>query len=198
MLITLVACVAFLAVLTAVASVTFAAAVSVTRDLLGRNGRARIGIGEPAVLRLSVVALCAVSLLLTTAVHRYPVEFLLTFSLSLAATCVFPAVVYSFLWTGFNRDGLLWLVYGGLSLCTLLTLASPAVSGTKYALLPEQGFNLFPLHTPGLVSVPAAFLLGWLGSARPWERTTHHRHPAWGPAPARNAPGARIDSARTP
>ncbi|MER7537552.1 transporter [Streptomyces sp. NPDC097704] len=188
-LITLVACVAFLAVLTAVASVTFAAAVSVTRDLIGQKGRVRIGIGEPAVLRLSVVTLCAVSLLLTTAVHRYPIEFLLAFSLSLAATCVFPAVVYSFLWTGFDRRGLLWLVYGGLSLCTLLTLASPAVSGTKYALLPEQDFNLFPLHTPGLVSVPAAFLLGWLGSARPWERTTRHRHTASGPTPDRDAPG---------
>ncbi|MFF6883800.1 transporter [Streptomyces sp. NPDC012421] len=197
-LITLVACVAFLAVLTAVASVTFAAAVSVTRDLLGRKGRARIGIGEPAVLRLSVVALCVVSLLLTTAVHRYPIEFLLAFSLSLAATCVFPAVVYSFLWTGFNRHGLLWLVYGGLSLCTLLTLASPAVSGTKYALLPEQDFNLFPLHTPGLISVPAAFLLGWLGSTRPWERTTHTRHTASGSASGRSAPRLASTPARTP
>ncbi|MYX96812.1 transporter [Streptomyces sp. SID486] len=195
-LITLVACVAFLAMLTAVASVTFAAAVSMTRDLLGRKGRTRsgMGIGEPAVLRLSVVALCSVSLLLTTAVHRYPIEFLLAFSLSLAASCVFPALVYSFLWTGFDRRGLLWLVYGGLSLCTLLTLASPAVSGTRYALLPEQDFNLFPLHTPGLVSVPAAFLLGWLGSARPWERTTHPRHTAPGPTPARRSPGARLDS----
>ncbi|MEU9294352.1 hypothetical protein [Streptomyces sp. NPDC048266] len=197
-LITLVACVAFLAVLTAVASATFAAAVSVTRDLLGRKGRTRIGIGEQAVLRLSVVALCAVSLLLTTAVHRYPIEFLLAFSLSLAATCVFPAVFYSFFWTGFNRRGLLWLVYGGLSLCTLLTLASPAVSGTKYALMPEQDFNLFPLHTPGLVSVPAAFLLGWLGSARPWERTTHHRHTALGPTTARSAPELASTPARTP
>ncbi|MFI5830022.1 transporter [Streptomyces sp. NPDC051578] len=193
-LITLVACVAFLAVLTAVASVTFAAAVSVTRDLVGRRGRTRIGIGEPTVLRLSVVALCAVSLLLTTAVHRYPIEFLLAFSLSLAASCVFPALVYSFLWSGFDRRGLLWLVYGGLSVCTLLTLASPAVSGTRYALLPEQDFNLFPLHTPGLVSVPAAFLLGWLGSARPGERTAPHRRSAWGPTPDRGAPGARVGS----
>ncbi|MFJ9831719.1 transporter [Streptomyces sp. NPDC101169] len=196
-LITLVACVAFLAVLTAVASVTFAAAVSVTRDLVGHKGRTLTGIEEPVVLRLSVVALCAVSLLLTTAVHRYPIEFLLAFSLSLAATCVFPALVYSFLWTGFDRRGLLWLVYGGLSLCVLLTLASPAVSGTKYALLPEQDFNLFPLHTPGLVSVPAAFLLGWLGSARPWERTTHRRHTAPEPTPQLGAPEARVDSTRT-
>ncbi|MFJ9079033.1 transporter [Streptomyces sp. NPDC102278] len=196
-LITLVACVAFLAVLTAVASVTFAAAVSVTRDLVGQKGRTRIGIGEPTVLRLSVVVLCAVSLLLTTAVHRYPIEFLLAFSLSLAATCVFPALVYSFFWTGFDRRGLLWLVHGGLSLCVLLTLASPAVSGTRYALLPEQDFNLFPLHTPGLVSVPAAFLLGWLGSARPWERTARHRHTASEPAPDRGAPGRAPAPTRT-
>ncbi|MEV5313247.1 transporter [Streptomyces sp. NPDC052610] len=181
-LITLVACVAFLAVLTAVASVTFAAAVSVTRDLLGQKVRVRNAIGEPAVVRLSVVALCAVSLLLTTAVHRYPIEFLLAFSLSLAASCVFPALVYTFFWTGFDRRGLLWLVYGGLSFCTLLTLASPVVSGTRYALLPEQDFNLFPFHTPGLVSVPAAFLLGWLGSARPWEPSVRNRRTALGEA----------------
>ncbi|MEU3447496.1 transporter [Streptomyces thermolilacinus] len=197
-LITLVACVAFLAVLTAVASVTFAAAVSVTRDLLGREGRTRTGIGEPAVLRLSVVALCAGSLFLTTAVHRYPIEFLLAFSLSLAASCVFPALVYSFFWTGFDRRGLLWLVYGGLSLCTLLTLASPAVSGTEYALLPMQDFNLFPLHTPGLVSVPAAFLLGWLGSARPWERAPHPRRAAPGSPSARSAPELASPPTRTP
>ncbi|MFE8957933.1 sodium:solute symporter family transporter [Streptomyces iakyrus] len=196
-LITLVACVAFLAVLTAVASVTFAAAVSVTRDLIGRRDRVRSAIGEPAVVRLSVVALCAVSLLLTTAVYRYPIEFLLAFSLSLAASCVFPALVYTFFWTGFDRRGLLWLVYGGLTLCTLLTLASPAVSGTRYALLPEQDFNLFPLHTPGLVSVPAAFLLGWLGSARPWERTAHPRHTAPDPLPHVDPPERASTPART-
>ncbi|MEU0599414.1 transporter [Streptomyces sp. NPDC006393] len=203
-LITLVACVAFLAILTAVASVTFAAAVSVTRDLIGQKDRTRLGIGEPTVLRLSVVALCAVSIFLTTAVHRYPIEFLLAFSLSLAASCVFPALVYSFLWPGFDRRGLLWLVYGGLPLCVLLTLFSPAVSGTAYALLPEEDFNLFPLHTPGLVSVPAAFLLGWLGSARPWERPAGTRRTAWGdtgdrgraPIPDRGAPRTGIGSDR--
>lgn len=193
-LITLVACVAFLAVLTAVASVTFAAAVSVARDLFARKDRSRSGITELAVLRLSVVALCAVSLILTTAAHRYPIAFLLAFSMSVAATCVFPALVYSFVWTGFNRRGLLWLVYGGLSLCILLTLFSPSVSGTIYALLPQEDFDLFPLGTPGLVSVPAAFLLGWLGSARPWERTTHDRHTAPGSIPDRGALGARTDS----
>ncbi|WP_418960320.1 sodium:solute symporter family transporter [Streptomyces tritici] len=163
-LITVVACVAFLAVLTAVASVTFAAAVSVVHDLLARTRRPLVERGDAGALRLTVVGLCVGGLPLSAAVHEHPVEFLVTFSLSVAATCVFPALVYSFYWPGFDRRGLLWSVYGGLVLCTALTVFSPTVSGTVYALFPDMSFDWYPLHTPGLVSIPAAFLLGWLGS----------------------------------
>ncbi|MFF9853942.1 sodium:solute symporter family transporter [Streptomyces litmocidini] len=169
-LITVMACVAFLAVLTAVTSVTFAAAVSLTRDVLARTGRPLTEQGEIRALRSVVVALCVGGLTLSAAVHQYPVEFLVTFSLSVAATCVFPVLVYSFFWPGFNGRGLSWSVYGGLFLCTVLTVCSPIVSGTAYALWPEAAFDWYPFHTPGLFSVPAAFLLGWLGSRRPPRR----------------------------
>jgi cation/acetate symporter len=165
-LITVMACVAFLAVLTAVTSVTFAAAVSLTHDVLARTGCTLTDQGEIRALRSVVVALCVVGLTLSAAVHQYPVEFLVTFSLSVAATCVFPVLVYSFFWPGFNGRGLSWSVYGGLILCTVLTVCSPIVSGTAYALWPEAAFDWYPFHTPGLFSVPAAFLLGWLGSRR--------------------------------
>ncbi|MFG2328132.1 transporter [Streptomyces sp. NPDC048604] len=166
-LITLVACVAFLAVLTAVTSVTFAASVTLTHDVLTRTGRSLTGAGEIRALRLSVVLLCVGGMALSVAFHRYPVEFLVTFSLGVGATCVFPALVYSFFWRKFNRRGLLWCVYGGLIVCTVLTVFSPTVSGTDYALLPQADFDWYPLHTSGVVSVPTAFLLGWLGSTRP-------------------------------
>ncbi|MFI1655189.1 hypothetical protein ACH4ZU_09800 [Streptomyces sp. NPDC020472] len=161
-----VACVAFLAVLTTVTSVTFAAAVSFARDVFARLPRgARHDEGrELRVLRTAVIVLCVVSMTLSAAVHGYPVEFLVTFSMSVAATCVFPVLIYSFHWPGFNRRGLLWAVYGGLALCVLLTLFSPIVSGTEYALRPGASFDWYPLHTPGLISVPAAFLLGGLAS----------------------------------
>lgn len=167
-LITLVACVTFLAVLTAVASVTFAAGVSVARDLYGQRGRSGSGIGELGVLRLSVVALCVVSLVLTTAVHRYLIEFLLAFSMSVAASCVFPALVYSFCWTGFNRRGLLWSVYGGLSLCVLLTLFSPqrvrddlrAVAGGGLQSLPVPPLDWSPSRQPSSSDGSAACVRG--------------------------------------
>ncbi|MFD5124114.1 transporter [Streptomyces sp. NPDC058385] len=165
-LITALACVAFLAVLTGVSSVTFAAAVSFAHDVFAQTKRKRTDLGEIRVLRSTVVVLCIVCISLSVAVHSYPVEFLATFSLSVAAACIFPVLTYSFFWSRFNRNGLLWSVYGGLFFCVVLTFFSPAVSGTSYALWPDVSFDWYPLNSPGLVAVPAAFVLGWYGSTR--------------------------------
>ncbi|MEU9478704.1 cation acetate symporter [Streptomyces sp. NPDC048191] len=163
-LITIMACVAFLAALTTVTSVTFAAAVSIAHDVFARSKRRHTDVGEVRTLRLAVVLLCTGGLSLAAATHRYPIEFLVVFSLGVAASCVFPALIYSFFWSGFRRRGLLWSVYGGLLLCAVLTFFSPVVSGTQYALLPEVDFHWFPLNNPGVVSVPVSFILGWYGS----------------------------------
>ncbi|MFD4510262.1 transporter [Streptomyces sp. NPDC058457] len=163
-LITVMACVVFLAVLTTVTSVTFAAAVSFAHDVFARGRRRRTDTEEVRALRVAAVVLCAVCLSLAAAIHRYPTEFLIAFSISVAASCVFPVLIYSLFWRRFNRRGLLWSVYGGLLLCTALTAFSPIVSGTPFALWPEASFDWYPYQTPGLVSVPAAFVLGWLGS----------------------------------
>ncbi|MFD7966676.1 transporter [Streptomyces zaomyceticus] len=167
-LITVVACVIFLAVLTTVTSVAFAAAVSFAHDVFApmavRAGRSDTSAGEVRALRLGVAVLCLAGLSLAAATHRYPVEFLVTFATCVAATCIFPVLVLSFFWRGFNRVGLLWSAYGGLFLCVALTVFSPTVSGTPYAVWPDAEFDWYPLQNPGLVSVPAAFFLGWLGS----------------------------------
>ena len=38
------------------------------------------------------------------------------------------------------------------------------VSGSPTSAFPDADFNWFPFTTPGLVSIPAGFLLGWLGT----------------------------------
>ncbi|MEU1192000.1 transporter [Streptomyces sp. NPDC005859] len=163
-LITVIACVVFLTVLTTVSSVTFAAAVSFAHDVFARGRRRRTETGEVRALRAAAVIVCAVGLSLAAAIHRYPTDFLVAFSISVAASCIFPALIYSSFWRRFNHRGLLWSVYGGLLLCIILTVFSPIVSGTEFALWPEASFNWYPFQTPGLVSVPVAFALGWLGS----------------------------------
>ncbi|SFH13637.1 sodium/solute symporter [Streptomyces mirabilis] len=176
-LITVMACVVFFAVLTAVTSATFAAAVSLAHDVFAQGSRRRSNTAEVRALRVAAIVVGAVSLSLAAAIHRYPPEFLATFSMSVAASCIFPVLIYSFFWRRFNRKGLLWSTYGGLLLCTILTVFSPTVSGTSFALWPEGDFDWYPFQTPGLVSVPAAFLLGWLGSViRPADSEVDFRH----------------------
>jgi cation/acetate symporter len=170
-LITLVACVVFTAVLTTVTSVTFAAAVSFAHDVFRRGKRPSTDSGEVRALRVAAVLVCAVGLSLAAATMRYPTEFLATFAMSVAASCIFPALIYSFFWHRFNRTGLLWSVYGGLLLSVVLTILSPTVSGSDFAVWPDASFDLYPFQTPGLISVPVAFLLGWLGSIASPERS---------------------------
>ncbi|MGW8356229.1 sodium/solute symporter [Streptomyces wedmorensis] len=170
-LITAIACIAFFAVLTAVTSMTFAAAVSLAHDLFGRrrsHGKAEVG-----TLRLIVVLLCTVGLSLSAATHHLQVEFLINFALCIGASCIFPALVYSLFWKRFNRRGLVWAVYGALFLCVTLMFFSPEVSGSPYALWPSVDFSWYPFQTPGLISVPGAFLLGWIGSITSHE-VGHH------------------------
>ncbi|MZE78592.1 hypothetical protein [Streptomyces xinghaiensis] len=54
----------------------------------------------------------------------------------------------------------------------LLLLFSPAVSGAPDALFPHSDWQLFPLRSPGVFSIPAGFLMAWLGSrlGEPGER----------------------------
>ncbi|MEU0213023.1 hypothetical protein [Streptomyces canus] len=153
-LITVLACVVFVTMLTAMTSVTFAAAVSLTHDVFARGKRLRTESQELRALRMAAVSVCAVGLSLASAIHRYPTEFLVAFSIGVAVTCVFPALIYYFF------------------------SFSPIVSGTAFALWPQASFDWYPLQTPGLISVPAAaFALGWLGSITS-SRETPSRFPA--------------------
>jgi len=45
-----------------------------------------------------------------------------------------------------------------------LIVFSPAVSGTKTSMFPGVDFAWFPLQNPGIVSIPASFLLGYLAT----------------------------------
>ncbi|MFF1334882.1 hypothetical protein ACFVYM_41305, partial [Streptomyces sp. NPDC058298] len=61
-------------------------------------------------------------------------------------------------------QGALLSLCGGLLSSVLLVVFSPVVSSTPSSLYPSADFALFPLQNPGIVSIPAGFFLGWLGS----------------------------------
>jgi cation/acetate symporter len=87
-----------------------------------------------------------------------------------AASANLPTIVYTLFWKRFTTQGALWSIYGGLIICIGLILFSPVVSGGEKSMLPDVDFAWFPLNNPGLISIPASFLLGWLGTKLSKER----------------------------
>ncbi len=109
------------------------------------------------------------------------IAFLVALAFAVAASANLPTILYSLFWKRFNTTGALFSIYGGLSICILLIIFSPAVSGKPVnpatgrsaSMIQGVDFHWFPLDNPGLVSIPASFLLGiigtYIGGRRPVE-----------------------------
>jgi SSS family solute:Na+ symporter/cation/acetate symporter len=165
-LLTAVACTVFVTVLAVVAGITLTAAATLAHDVhayavrRGRLSQAK----EVRTVRWAALLFGLVGIGLSVEAQGYNVQFLSMLAVTVAASAVLPALVHSLFWRGYNRTGLLWSVYGGTVLAIGLQLISPTVSGRPGTPFPNQDFAWFPLQSVGIVSIPAAFLLGWAGS----------------------------------
>jgi cation/acetate symporter len=92
------------------------------------------------------------------------IAFLVALAFAVAASGNVPALVYNLFWRRFNTRGALWAIYGGLTVAVVLVAFSPVVSGSSEAMVPGADWSLFPLENPGIISIPAGFLFGWLGT----------------------------------
>ncbi|MFJ4977983.1 cation acetate symporter [Streptomyces coeruleorubidus] len=156
----------FITLLSSVAGMTLAAASSLAHDLFAhavRRGRAEPRT-EMTVAAWTSVAVGIVAIGLATMVQNWDVGVLTTAAICIGASAVAPALTYSLFWRGFTRTGLLATLYGGAACALLLMVFSKAVSGTPSAVFPDADFDLFPMQSTGLVSIPFGYLAGWLGS----------------------------------
>ncbi|NUV70650.1 MULTISPECIES: hypothetical protein [unclassified Streptomyces] len=115
-----------------------------------------------ALLVSAALSGTAGELFATRPAGRMPLTYL---ALGLAASTVLPACLYGLFWSRYNRTGLLWTVYGGISCTTALYVCSLSFSGTPTSLLSGHDFHLVGLHSTAVMAIPAGFLLGWAGSA---------------------------------
>ena len=158
--------VGFLIVLGVVAGLMFNAAATYTHDFyvnVMKKGQVDPG-SEVRMAKWAVVWLAIAGVAVTVALMRQNVEFLLSFEVNLAASTVLPVVVYSLFWKRFSTSGMLWTIYGGGAVATVLEFFGPEISGSPTAFFTSVSFDWFPWGDVGLVSVPVAFLLGYLGS----------------------------------
>lgn len=162
----IIAAVAFATILAVVAGLAITASASFAHDVYtnvickGRSDpRTEIRVAKTTVVVIGLLAIAG-----GIGAQGQNVAFLVALAFAVAASANLPTILYSLFWKGFTTRGAVWSMYGGLILAVGLILVSPVISGSETAMLPEADFAIFPLANPGLISIPAGFLLGWLGS----------------------------------
>jgi cation/acetate symporter len=167
-----VAAVAFATILAVVAGLTITASASFAHDIYAsilRGGDAEPR-DEVRVARRTAIVVGLVAVVGGFLARNVDVAFLVALAFAVAASANLPSIVYSLFWQGFTARGALWSIYGGLICSVGLIIFSPVVSGSTSAASPSLitdphvNFAFFPLSNPGIVSIPLAFFLGWLGS----------------------------------
>ncbi len=162
----LISAVAFATILAVVAGLTITAAASFAHDIYAsviRKGRVNPD-GEVKVARRTVIVIGLLSIAGGIGAQGQNVAFLVALAFAVAASANLPTILYSLFWKKFNTQGAVWSMYGGLGSAILLIALSPVVSGGEKSMIQGADFSLFPLSNPGIVSIPLAFFLGWLGT----------------------------------
>ncbi|HYN30058.1 MAG TPA: cation acetate symporter [Dermatophilaceae bacterium] len=172
----IVAGIAFATILAVVAGLTITTSATFAHDLykeVFKRGQTTQD-QEVRVARIAAVGIGVVAILGGMLAKSQNIAFLVALAFAIAASANLPTILYSLFWKGFNTRGALFSIYGGLITAIGLIIFSPVVSG-KPPLEPGGpsqsmitntaiDFSLFPLDNPGLISIPLAFFLGWLGS----------------------------------
>ncbi|ANI41432.1 solute symporter family protein [Mycolicibacterium vaccae] len=162
--------VAFATILAVVAGLTITASASFAHDIYAnvlRGGPGKKPVTEAEQVRVSRITAVVLGLLgigLGILANGQNIAFLVALAFAVAAAANLPTIIYSLYWRRFNTRGALWSMYGGLISTIVLIVFSPAVSGSKTAMIPGADFAWFPLANPGIVSIPLAFILGIVGT----------------------------------
>ena len=165
-LLALIAAVAFATILAVVAGLTLTSASSFAHDLYA-NVFAKGKVSERQELRVARFAAAgigAVSIALAIPAQNLNIAFLVALAFAVAASANLPALLYNLFWKRFNTSGATWSIYGGLVTAVVLVFFSPVVSGSATAMFPDADWQWFPLANPGIISIPAGFLFGLVGT----------------------------------
>ena len=174
LLLGLISAVAFATILAVVAGLAITAATSFAHDVYAsiiKDGQISAD-SEVKIARRTVVVIGVASIVGGAFAIGQNIAFLVALAFAVAASANLPTIVYSLFWRRFNTSGALWSMYGGLISCIVLIAFSPVVSGkvsptgASLSMIknPDIDFSWFPLDNPGLISIPLAFLLGYIGT----------------------------------
>jgi cation/acetate symporter len=154
--------VAFATILAVVAGLTLSGAAALSHDLwthVVRKGQSPEH-EQLRVARLSSLGLGLLAIVLGLLFKGQNVAFMVGLAFAIAASGNFPALLLSMAWKGFTTRGAVVSMLTGTLSAVVLIILSPTVQVEMLG-RPEA---LFPLKNPGLVTMPLAFVVGWVVS----------------------------------
>ncbi|MWA09119.1 solute symporter family protein [Streptomyces sp. BA2] len=163
------AVIALLTIVGVFAALLINAVTAVTKDINVVRGRRLAPDAELKDIRRNVVIIGIASVIGGVVMLPVRTHIFIPTSIDVAGAAVLPAVVYALFWRRFNTSGLLWTVYGGIAVTMFMVVFSNGVSAEDDAIFPHADFKFVDIE-PGLVSVPVAFLLGYIGTVISRER----------------------------
>jgi len=157
-----IAAVAFATILAVVAGLTLSGASTISHDLFMnviRKGHADER-GEVKVAKFATLILGIIAIVLGLIFKGQNVAFMVGLAFAIAASANFPSLLLSIVWRDFSTRGAVWSIITGSTLSVVLIILSPTVWMDVF----HYNSAIFPLKNPALISLPASFLAGFLGS----------------------------------
>ena len=152
-----VAAVAFATILAVVAGLTIAASTAFAHDIwwtLVRNGTGNEK-EYVFVARFTALAVGFLSIILSVQLRTANVAYLVGLAFAVAASANVPTLLLALMWKRFSRLGAICGMITGLISAFVLIAISPDGMGDR---------AIFPLHNPGIISIPLGFLGAIIGT----------------------------------
>ncbi|WP_050615641.1 solute symporter family protein [Bacillus testis] len=166
MLFAFVSAVAFATILAVVAGLVLTAATAFSHDFYNqilKKGKATEK-QQVSMARFASIGISVLSIILALFAQNLNVAFLVSLAFAVAASANLPVILYTIYWRRFNTTGAIWAMAVGLISAIGLVIVGPNVFSPEAGKAMFVGNPLFPLTTPGLVSIPLGFLAGYFGT----------------------------------
>lgn len=160
-----VAAVAFATILAVVAGLVLSGASAFAHDIFNQIIRKGKATEKEQVIaaRSASVGVAVFSIILALFAQNMNVAFLVALAFCVAASANLPVIVYTIYWKRFNTSGAIWAMITGLVTAIVLVSLSPNVFAADGSAI-ITGTPIFPLTNPAIISVPAGFLGGVIGT----------------------------------
>jgi cation/acetate symporter len=115
------------------------------------------------VAKLASLSVGVVAIVLALAARSMNIAFLVGLAFAIAASTNLPVLIYTLYWRRFNAGGAISGLVVGVVTSVGFALVGPSVIGPAGIAL-HGAHPLTALADPGIISVPAGFLAGFLGT----------------------------------